>query len=108
MDNVEDVIKHIISMDQNAYNKKMQTEKQILEQDEDFQQAADVISQEMIDKARQEAAIKYATEIEKQMQEIKERDIKTTKAIQAIQLKYKQVEENICKRLFSQMFSLEE
>ena len=105
---MEDVIKHIMQMDQRAYDKKLQTEKQILQQKKDFEDATKILSQEIVDKARLDAERNYAVSIENQIQEIKNRDIKTIKGVEAIKLKYKEIEEKVCEGLFKQIFSMEE
>ena len=105
---MEDVIKHIMNMDQSAYDKKVQTEKRVLEKDEDFDHANEILSQEIVAKAKRGAERSYAAEIDKQAREIKSRDRETQKTVQAMELKYKQIEEKVCQGLLRQMFSMEE
>ena len=97
-----------MQIDQRAYDKKLQTEKQISQQDEDFDNATCILSQEIVAKAREDAERNYAAAIQNQVQEIKKRDIKTIKSVQAITLKYKEIEEKVCEGLFKQIFSMEE
>ena len=105
---MKDVIKHIMQMDQRAYDKKLQTEKQVLNQKKDFDNATHILSQEIVAKAKEDAERSYAINIENQVREIKNRDIKTIKNVEAIKLKYKEIEEKICEGLFKQIFSMEE
>ena len=105
---MEDVIKHIIHIDQKAYDKKLQTERQILQQDKDFENVIKVLTEEIITTARQDAEQAYAKAIENQTNKINTIKTQTSKDIKIIGSKYQEEEEEICNKLFKQIFSMEE
>lgn len=105
---MEDMIRKIMSIDQEAYRRKQQSEKDIHEEEEKFNHELELLTKNIINAAQNNAKEKYKVEIEKQTKVIQEIDLKTKNLVKEIELKYNEFEEKIFNELYRSILSMEE
>lgn len=104
---MEDMIKQITKIDQAAYLKKISSEEDLKQAESGLNQQLEELTQTIINNAEKDGEEKYQQEIKKQMQDLKEEEIKTHKTIEQIKTRYEQIEEETCQKLVERLFSME-